>query len=323
MRSSDGDIAFIIPVRDDAQRLEACLQSLRQNHYDQSRVAFVVVDNGSRDASVTIARDAGAQVLSAPGLRVSALRNMGAAATAAPVLAFVDADHLLSPDWIRSALEDLRASDTIGGVGALCLAPSPGTWVQRAYDRLRGRVPGRRPTSWLGAGNMAVKRAVFEEVSGFDESLETCEDVDLCKRVRAAGYELISDSRLVNVHVGDPATLTALFRGELWRGRSNLIVSFRPPVTIAELPSALIPIADLILLLGAGFLLLAMPYQPLGLACLAGVVALSALRALRMASADGSFRPGRLAANLAVALVYDLARALSLVARAGHRARRS
>src|SRR6185503_21060284 len=95
------------------------------------------------------------------------------------------------------------------------------------------------------AGNMAVARSAFEDVNGFDTTFETCEDVDLCKRLRAAGYVLLSDDRLVNVHLGDPATLGELFCSELWRGRSNLAVSFRSPVTARELPSAIIPIVHL------------------------------------------------------------------------------
>jgi hypothetical protein len=57
---------------------------------------------------------------------------------------------------------------------------------------------------------------------------------------------------MVNVHHGDPATLGALFRGELWRGRGNLAVSFRSPMTLRELPSAITPIVQL-----AGLVMLA------------------------------------------------------------------
>ena len=42
--------------------------------------------------------------------------------------------------------------------------------------------------TWLGSGNMAVRRSAFEEVGGFDTTLETCEDVDLCRKLRARGY---------------------------------------------------------------------------------------------------------------------------------------
>ena len=171
---------------------------------------------------------------------------------------------------------------------------------------------------------MAVSREAFQAVGGFDTTLETCEDVDLCKRLRAAGYELYNDDRMVNVHLGDPATLGELFRGELWRGRSNLVVSFRAPVTRGELPSALIPIVQL------GGLAVAAASSAIG--GLAGAMTASlaltpmalvpAARAVRMTVNHGHWGAQQLAGDAAVAFVYDLARALALVTFASHGVRR-
>ena len=243
------DISFVIPVRNDAARLSRCLESIRSNAYPQDQVEIIVVDNGSTDESPGIAAAAGARVFAAPQGRVAGMRNQGAASAAAPILAFVDADHVLGSQWIQIAIENLTRDLSIGAIGALYLAPVDGTWVQRAYGRLRGRSRGRRDVEWLAAGNMAIARGAFKDVGGFDATLETCEDVELCKKLRSAGLRVVSDDRLVNVHLGDPSTLRALFGGELWRGRSNLAVSFRPPVRLTELPSALIPIIQLVALI--------------------------------------------------------------------------
>ena len=79
--------------------------------------------------------------------------------------------------------------------------------------------------------------------------LEACEDVDLCRRLLGAGWRIVADEKLVNVHLGDPATLQALFRAERWRGRDNMKVSLRPPVRLRELPGIIIP--PLVLVLAA------------------------------------------------------------------------
>src|SRR5205823_2418050 len=129
-------------------------------------------------------------------------------------------------------------------VGALCLAPPTGTWVQRTYGALRGRTKGRADVLWLGSGNMAIRRDVFEQLGGFDAALETCEDVDLCQRARDAGWRVVADERLENVHLGDPSTLSKLFMSERWRGGDNLRVSFRSSLTIRSMPSIIVPIAD-------------------------------------------------------------------------------
>src|SRR5262245_55400306 len=211
-------VSFIIPVRDDAFSLARCLSSIRKNGYPRDRLEFIVADNGSTDRSAEVARTHGARVLPLPGMRVPGLRNRAAAAARGDVLAFVDADHEISPDWIASAVDLLR-DQRVAAVGALCSAPPGGTRIQRLYGLMRGRTSGRRDTSWLGSGNLAVRRTAFEKLGGFDESLDTCEDVELCQRLRAVGWRIVADERLGSVHAGDPKTLRELFVSERWRGR--------------------------------------------------------------------------------------------------------
>jgi len=321
---STPDVSFVIPVRNDAVRLRKCLASIHANDYPIENVEIIVVDNGSSDGSRIVASDAGTTVLSAPDQSVAQLRNMGAAAARSGILAFVDADHVLGSEWIRTAVDVLGRNPAFGAVGALYHAPEDGTWVQRAYDRLRGRRVGNQPVEWLGAGNMAVRREAFERVGGFDPSLVTCEDVDLCKRLRAAGFGVMADDRLVTVHRGDPATLGALFRGELWRGRGNLAVSFRAPITVRELPSAIAPVVQLIGLALAlsAFVINGRAALLLATLGLAPIALLPILRAARMSWPLYSVGVRQLADNVVVAFVYDLARALALVVFADYSARR-
>jgi GT2 family glycosyltransferase len=325
MRNDAVDISFVIPVRNDAERLRTCLHSIRHSGHAPDRIEIIVVDNGSSDHSPEVARAEGALVIDAPGRRVSEMRNLGSAAARGRVLAFVDADHLIGPGWIAAALDNIDQNGRVGGAGCLCRAPQPGTWVQRTYDRLRGGRPkGRGTTDWLGAGNMAVSRLAFAEIGGFDVTLETCEDVDLCKRLRIASYVLYSDDRMLNVHLGDPATLGQLFRGELWRGRSNLAVSFRQPIVARELPSAIVPIVHLTGLGVAAVATVAggVPGAITAVVALTPLALAAAARAARMSAHHGARDVRQVASDTVVAFVYDLARALALVAFAGHSVRR-
>jgi glycosyl transferase family 2 len=234
----------------------------------------------------------------------------------------VDADHEIAPTWISTAVEVLKEEE-VGAAGALCMPPPDGTWVQRMYGALRGKTEGRSDVSWLGAGNLAVRRQAFESVSGFDASLESCEDVDLCHRLRAAGWRVIGDAGLGNVHLGDPATLAGLFRAERWRGRDNLRVTFRGPLTPRDLPSVVVPVVDACAVVLAGTGILMWPFfgaRALALTASGGalVVAASALRTLRMAISGRFHHPIAFAQAMAVAMTYDLARSAALVTRAAH-----
>ena len=320
-------VSFIVPVRNDAARLARCLRSIQANRRAGSPIEIVVVDNGSIDGSPLVARRFGATVRVVPNARVSELRNLGARHASGDVLAFVDADHEIAPGWVAAALDTLQ-QDAVGAVGALCEPPANGTWVQRAYGHLRGRARGQRDVEWLGSGNLAVWRRTFEGVGGFDTALEACEDVDLCHRIRAARLRIVSDARLNNVHYGDPKTLRDVFKSELWRGRDNVRVSFRGPIVWRGLPSAVIPLVDLMMCVTAmlGVVAAGAGWTPGLIVAVAAVVVFLAAAAVKVVRAvvrePGAGWTG-LCQTLAVACVYDLARALALIARAPHRGIRS
>jgi cellulose synthase/poly-beta-1,6-N-acetylglucosamine synthase-like glycosyltransferase len=317
--SSTPTVSCVVPVLDDAARLRRCLASIARSEYPVQCREVIVVDNGSRDGSDRVALEAGARLLTCPGLRVSGLRNRGAAAAHGEILAFIDADHEIDPGWMACAADDL-SRPAVGAVGAPYLAPAEVTWVQRTFDRMRHQRSGCFEAEWLASGNLAVWRREFERLHGFDEGLETCEDYDLCQRLRAGGLRLLSDDRLKSVHYGDPATLRQLFRTQLWQGRDNLRASLRGPLTLRGLPSLLIPVIDLgWLAAGIGGLLAAPAGLPLAASAPLGIGAFAALRAYLMTASRPGARPLDILQAFVVACVYDLARALALVYRAPHR----
>jgi hypothetical protein len=253
---------------------------------------------------------------------VTELRNRAALASSGDVLAYVDADNEIVPEWAASAVDTLRLPN-VGATGAAYHAPPDGTWVQRAYGHLRGRPAGRKDVEWLGSGNLAVWRSVLDRVGGFDPSLDTCEDVDLCHRIRATGLRVVSDERLRNVHHGDPATLWDLFKGELWRGRDNLRVSLRRPLSWRTVVTALIPMAEVATMAAAvtGLAIAGSGGLWLAAATLMLLSVPACLKVVRAAYREQHAGGVGLAETFAVAWVYDMARALALVARMPHRGR--
>jgi GT2 family glycosyltransferase len=314
-------VSFVIPVRNDAIRLQRCLASIARNSYPRELIEIIVVDNESTDGSAEAAHGFGAITISSCGDSVAAHRNRGARAALGSVLAFADSDHEIDGNWITTAI-DVLGDPQVAATGSPYLTqPSP-NWVQQQYDGLRTRPVRREDVSWLGSGNFAVKRAAFDRVGGFDATLTACEDVDLCNRLRLAGHRIVADPGLRSVHFGDPQTLKALFFGELWRGRDNVRVTLTGPRTFGHLRSAIVPIADLACLAAGGVALVT--GHPV-VASLLWTTALipAGIRAAFMIRRQ--LRKGVVPAAqaLAVAVVFDLARALALLARGSHRARRT
>jgi glycosyltransferase involved in cell wall biosynthesis len=314
-------VSFVIPVKNDASRLRRCLTTVMANDYPRERLEVLVVDNESTDSSGQVGLEAGATVLRSAGNSVAELRNGAAERARGSILAFVDADHQIDSGWVRTAVDALSPSD-VGAAGAPYLTEPTPNWVQRQYGAMRGRLVKREDALWLGSGNLAIKKHVFESIGGFDARLIACEDVDLCNRLRQAGHRLVADPGMRSMHYGDPKTLKALFYGELWRGRDNVKVTFRGPKSFRELRSALIPIVDLLALI-AGPVALIFGYPLLAAACWLGVLALAALRALLILRRLPNPGVTDAAQALAFATVFDVAKALALLARGSHRARRS
>jgi GT2 family glycosyltransferase len=317
-------VSFIVPVRNDAVRLQTCLRSILRNNHRPGDVEIIVVDNGSTDRSAEVAAQLGARVIRVEQGRVAELRNRGAALATTDILAFVDADNEIVAGWVHAAVECLHMPH-VGAAGALYHAPPDGTWVQRTYGHLRGTPNGQDETDWLGSGNLAVLRTAFEAIGGFDTTLETCEDVDFCHRLRARGLRIISDARLRSIHHGDPKTLLEVFSSERWRGRDNLRVSFRRPFQWSAIPSALLPIGQgLSLGVGIAGILALFWAAPVGLLLMAAALfSFAAATSLRVVRAAWRARPRGavgLFAAFAVASVFDVGRALALVSRAPHRA---
>jgi len=103
---------------------------------------------------------------------------------------------------------------------------------------------------------MLVRKKIYWECGGFDESLVTCEDVDLCYRI-AQKYRVIEDTMIRCFHHGEPKTLQQVFRKELWRGRDNLLGIFRHGFHLDEMPSIVLPlytVATFVLLLASSLL---------------------------------------------------------------------
>ncbi len=139
-RSAVPRISILLPVFDAAETLSAALGSVaRQSEPD---FECVVVDDGSRDASVAIAervaaQDARFRVLRRPHLGLVAALNVGSEQCRALYVARMDADDLMSRHRLRDALAALQAERALDAVGChVRLFPRRGLTPKRmAYER--------------------------------------------------------------------------------------------------------------------------------------------------------------------------------------------
>lgn len=200
-------ISVIIPTRDAADGLPAALAALR----DASLVGeTIVVDGGSRDDTVSIARDAGVRVVVAARGRGPQLAA-GAAAASGAWLLFLHADCWLEAGWQVAARDFLEAPEAAQRAGYFRLALDDVAPAARRLERLvawRCRVLGLP----YGDQGLLISRTLYEDVGGF-APIPLMEDVDLTRR--------IGRRRLVALDASCVASARRYRRDGYWRRSSR------------------------------------------------------------------------------------------------------
>lgn len=225
--------------------------------------SVVVVDNGD-DGSGDIAEQAGATLIRRadnPGFGAS--QNLGVAIGSAPFVLLLNPDASARSEGLLRGLDVLREQPDVAAVQGGVLSRATGTLERSHGDELGpvhllGRALGARrllairpvrriaartrlrdhvhrgvevPTEveTLAATALLMRRAAFDQIGGFDEGFFLYgEDLDLCRRLRIAGWKLLALPEEFAVHVSG-ASSSGAWERELWwwQGTMRFIAKWR------------------------------------------------------------------------------------------------
>jgi glycosyltransferase involved in cell wall biosynthesis len=189
-----------------------CLEAITAEMKPEDEI--IVVDNGSTDDSVAIVgRFENANILHFPEAAIGHLRNHGAEHSKGDILAFIDADCLISPGWRGKVISILEAGE-IAATGSRYGIPENATWIEKAW--FSQKIKKTSPAKYINSGNFAIKRDVFMKINGFDEKLITGEDTELGLRINKKGYTIMEDPEIECIHLGNPKTLKDFYRKQKW-----------------------------------------------------------------------------------------------------------
>ena len=209
-------ISFIVAVHNCLDLTHAMIRSL-EDTVDLSRHELVLIDDASDSETANWL-----QKLEAPyrilrnetNLGFSASNNKAARHATGDYLVFLNNDLELAPNWLEPMLELERTLPKVGAVGNIQknvqtgLVDHAGIFFDttgmptHAWKNRKKHPKGDWiKRSAITAACLLIKRSLFEEMNGFDESYRNgMEDVDLCVRLRNAGYQLIVAHKSVIRH---------------------------------------------------------------------------------------------------------------------------
>lgn len=186
-------VAIIICTHNGIERIGACLQACLRV---REAAEVIVVDDASDDGTAeSVARDfPQVKLVRMPRCGLSAARNAGAAAATAEVLAYTDDDCEPDAEWVLR-LRKAFASGDYAAVGGPNIPPHAHSWRDEAIVAAPGAAShvmlSDTEAEHLPGCNLAVRKAAFEAIGGFDEQFWTAgDDVDFCWRLHDAGYRL-------------------------------------------------------------------------------------------------------------------------------------
>lgn len=224
------DLSVVIIARNEAKNIARAIESVLEQVKCWPDTEVLLVDSASTDQTVEIAKQYPINIVSLQPswfMSVAAARHIGMHYTHGAWVLHMDGDMQLAPNWIEQSVSYILEHPEVAAVG--------GYWHniymrdgQIVDEEFCARDPqGRmREVNYVGGASL-YRRSAIEEVGGFFPFLKSEEDVDLCMRLRHAGYKVIRLPYLMSTHYGLMENswkyYTRRLRLGMWLGHGQLL----------------------------------------------------------------------------------------------------
>lgn len=231
----ESDVSVLIPAYGPSHLIDACLTAILQTSQPlqtlcwDNGVDHSVYRNGTEEDRQTrlidqiLDRDPDALNRENQNLGFARANNNLAQVAQGDILLFLNCDTEPQPGWLAELVKAF-ADPEVAVAGSRLVRPNGDLQHAGVYVNLDGYVYGReireeRPTRDVDAVTgacLAIRREVFDQVGGWDEAYWLgYEDVDLCLRVRQAGYRIRYVAESTVMH------LESATGRERWAGAHN------------------------------------------------------------------------------------------------------
>ena len=194
-------VSVIIPHYDDKARLLLCLESLEQQTLPRDDYEIIVADNGTPCGLGDVeARFPRVRFVLSSERGAAHARNAAMEAARGDIFAFIDADCLAAPGWLREGEAALSDADFVGGRIDISVetdkCPSPVEAFELVFGFRQKLYVERKRFS--ATANLFVRRETAVEIGPFRHGVS--EDLDWGRRASALGFRLAFNANPVVTH---------------------------------------------------------------------------------------------------------------------------
>jgi len=222
-----------ICVKNGEKMLQNAIDSILNQNYPQEQIQLILVDDGSTDKTSQIlkkyveALGGRARAFKSSWQGLGSARNFIVSKSKGKYLLFVDADEILTRDYVKTQVEVMENNPQVGitagvfkivqGNLILNLEVAPNIVNQKNFGKPKGFL--LKTDKLIGTGGTTFRTAAIRQVNGFDESIKGAgEDIDLVLRIKKAGWLIEANTaELYELH-GGLSTPHALFKKYYWYG---------------------------------------------------------------------------------------------------------
>lgn len=216
-------VSIVIPLYNSAKTIAKTMEACFNQELPGIEVEIIVVDDGSTDGGVKVVEGFPVKLIRQPNGGPASARNRGWREAGGEIVFFTDSDCVPRKDWIARLLEGYDSEEVGGAGGTYDIANENSLLASSIHEEIVLRHRKQSKTvNYLGSFNLSYRKAVLEEVGGFNEDYKCAsgEDNDLAYRVTKKNYKLsfVQDSAVAHYHPDKLFSyLKQQFRHGFWR----------------------------------------------------------------------------------------------------------
>ena len=183
------NVSVVVPAYNAEDTIGPLLDSLLNLDYPEYEV--IIVNDGSTDRTKEIVEQFPVRLINQPNRGASAARDAGLRVASGDVVAYVDSDVTVTPDWLKQIMRPFSDATVAATTGQTVFLRSQkcASWL-RSMDIERRNTRRKTYTRLANGPNAAFRRDILLEVGGFDPRWYHAEDTEVSYRIWELGHRI-------------------------------------------------------------------------------------------------------------------------------------